>query len=159
AENPLLTQASVDFMWSQQLDGANDLHGWVATYVKDENENDVLAFYHDGIWIGASSLIFRREDGISFVLLFNRNVSTYLGGGPLEEGGQLSDLANQVAVWPSGDLFPEYGIPAFRGPRRKTLASFVGDAAGMRVAHPTILLRARTAGLALCVATLLGGCG
>ena len=29
------------------------------------------------------------------------------------EDGQLNDLANQVAVWPSGDLFPSNGIPAF----------------------------------------------
>ncbi len=111
--NPLLTQASADFMSTPHFLGHDYAHGWWITTVKDEHGNDVAASHHDGSYFGTAALIFRRADGISFVLLFNRNVVTYLWGGAEAEGGQLNDLANQVAVWPSGDLFPDYGIPSF----------------------------------------------
>jgi hypothetical protein len=89
------------------------LHGWLGTTVKDDHGNDVVAYHYDGAFPGTAALIFHRADGISFVLLFNRDAVPYLWGGVEAEGEQLNDLADQVTDWPSEDLFPSYGIPSF----------------------------------------------
>lgn len=110
--NPLLTQASVERMWTPYFDFYfPSQYGWAGGVVKDEHGNDVIAHHQNGSLEGGATFIFHRADGISFVLFFNRNVP--LGLQAETEGVQLSDLANQVTDWPSDDLFPSYGIPGF----------------------------------------------
>ena len=113
--NPQLTQASVDQMWTAPLASEPAiLRGWFQAWVPDEHGNTVNAYHHNGVLPGATSLVFHRADGISFVLFFNRELalpSRELFGE--SQSRELSDIANQVTDWPSDDLFPTYGIPAF----------------------------------------------
>lgn len=86
----------------------------------------VKTVHHNGAYVGTSALAFRRNDGLSMVLLFNGNVpvgydpSGVLRGAELDislHGKKLNDIANKITYfggWQDAeDLFNEVGIPSF----------------------------------------------
>lgn len=111
--NPLLNLATTQEMWTPPLPQKYPtlLRGWFLQMVPDEQGNQVAAYWHNGWLDSDSSLIFRRQDGLSMVLLFNEGIPPYLEMDP--HGEQLNALANQVQQWPTTDLFPAMGIPSF----------------------------------------------
>lgn len=115
AANPLLKPATVETMWTEPpaLAGSNILRGWF----KGTLARGLTAIGHNGDSFGSTTMIFRRSDNISFVVFFNHDFGVSL---PIDGAGNvlsnaLSDAADEVSVWPGGDLFPSVGIPTFAG--------------------------------------------
>ena len=54
--------------------------------------------------------MFRRNDGLSMVLLLNRQFPGNLGP---EQAAELNAVANEVVTWPTADLWNSVGIPKF----------------------------------------------
>ena len=54
--------------------------------------------------------MFHRSDGLSMVMLFNRQVPGNLGPA---QANELAKIANKVVSWPATDLWNSVGIPKF----------------------------------------------
>ena len=112
AADPLLTPASVGTMWSPPTAAfPNTLRGWFLQPMKNAHGGNVNAYWHNGSLPGTASLVIHRADGLSFVLFLDRDVPGFLQASA--EGLQLNKIANKVHSWPTRDLFPSVGIPAF----------------------------------------------
>src|SRR5439155_22890550 len=76
AANPLLKPATVQTMWSSPAPAIypNLLRGWFKLTLPDSAGHPVDAYQHNGGLDGTSTLIVRRQDKLSFVLFFNKNI-------------------------------------------------------------------------------------
>jgi CubicO group peptidase (beta-lactamase class C family) len=111
-DNPIMSETTATTMWSGPLAGApNTLRGWFRTTLPDAAGANVEAYVHNGWVPGASCLVLRRSDGLSFVLLLNGDVPGALQTNP--HGQALNAIANGIGSWPRPDLFPTVGIPSF----------------------------------------------
>lgn len=109
SSTPLLDATQTAAMWTL-VPGTNaTLRGWTLADVTDADGASVEMYGHNGRLIGSRSLIARRADGLAFVFFTNGDKSALSVG---THGGQLSDLANTVELWPNHDLFPSVGLPS-----------------------------------------------
>lgn len=112
ADNPIMDDTTAATMWTGPLAGfPNTLRGWFRMSLPDDGGANVDAYVHNGWVPGASCLVLRRSDGLSFVVLLNGDIPGALQGNP--HGAALNSIANDVRAWPRADLFPAVGIPAF----------------------------------------------
>lgn len=112
ASNPLMDDTTATKMWTGPLGGfPNTLRGWFRTTLPDGSGANVDAYVHNGWVSGASCLMLRRSDGLSFVVLLNGDIPGALQAG--SHGAALNAIANDVGSWPRADLFPAVGIPSF----------------------------------------------
>jgi len=112
AANPLLHPITTKQMWSQPPDaGANSLYGWFSGTTTQGHQ----VIGHDSYLLGNESMIFRRSDRISFVVLFNRDldISLAIDGAGNSLSNALSGITDSITSWPTSDLFPLMGIPGF----------------------------------------------
>ena len=107
--NPVLPPEAVATMWAPPRH-AKFMRGWFATRMPGGNR-ERIAKWHSGFYPGTSTLVFYRPDKWSFALFLNRDIPPQLTGE--KQGRELSLLADQVANWPSRDLFPEAGLAPF----------------------------------------------
>lgn len=108
-QSPLLDATQTAAMWTLVSGTDATLRGWTLANVTDASGASVEMYGHNGRLIGSRSLIARRADGLAFVFFTNGD-KTQLSVGL--HGGQLSDLANTVNLWPNHDLFPSLGLPS-----------------------------------------------
>jgi len=107
--NPILNPAQTNAMWTLAPGTNATLRGWTLGSATDPNGQSIPIRGHNGRLDGCRSLIVRRDDGLSFVWLLNGDKARTSVG---LHGGELSDLANTVAIWPNHDLFPSLGLPS-----------------------------------------------
>ncbi|MDA0166060.1 serine hydrolase [Solirubrobacter ginsenosidimutans] len=108
AANPLLNPDSVQAMWtvppvSPPSTGFRYTHGWASW----NEPNGVRGFEHGGAMPGVATRILLRTDGWGYAIFSN--------------GGSVADIYYAIAglpasAWPTHDLFPQYGIPAYQLP-------------------------------------------
>jgi CubicO group peptidase (beta-lactamase class C family) len=88
-----------------QLDGSWYGCGWAVRYAGSGQNT-----WHNGSLPGTTTLMVRRFDGLSWAVLFNqRDDLSGLSYGDID--GALHTAADSVSSWPTGDLFPAYGLP------------------------------------------------
>ncbi len=107
AQNPILGAALTQSMWTSEPGGF--AKGWFEVDVSAPAGGTMKMFAHTGGLGGSVSFAGRREDGVSFVFFTNgsddcRTIS----------GDALSVVANSIPAWPAHDLFPQFGLPAFK---------------------------------------------
>ncbi|MGW4642816.1 serine hydrolase domain-containing protein [Sphaerisporangium sp. NPDC004334] len=69
-----------------------------------------LNTWHDGTYPGTSTLMVRRYDKLSWVVLFNRWNDALQQSYTDDIDYPLHQAADQVTSWPDTDLFPSYGL-------------------------------------------------
>jgi CubicO group peptidase (beta-lactamase class C family) len=109
ATNPLLTNAAESSMLGKYI-GTNTAQGWFETDLASPAGGTLSAWWHNGSLDGSACLMFHRNDGLSMVMLFNRQIPGNLGP---TQANDLSKIANQVVTWPATDLWNSVGIPKF----------------------------------------------
>lgn len=78
--------------------------GWMVRPVRGTGKAN---YWHNGSLPGTSTLLVRRWDGLSWVVLFNqRSDDPKLSDGDID--GALHRAADAVKQWPTGDLFAQY---------------------------------------------------
>ena len=78
--------------------------GWM---VRPVGRTGKANYWHNGSLPGTSTLLVRRWDGLSWVVLFNqRSDDPKLSDGEID--GALHRAADAVRQWPTGDLFAKY---------------------------------------------------
>jgi hypothetical protein len=78
--------------------------GWSVRPVGNEGKAN---YWHAGSLPGTSTLLVRRHDGVSWVILFNqRSDDKKLPDGEIDPA--LHRAANAVTDWPRHDLFQQY---------------------------------------------------
>ena len=100
----IFTQASLDRMLSapDPQGGANNC-GFDTRQVRP---NGVIAFGKDGGLWGSSTQFIYRTDGVAMAIFDgyqNSNVNPEI----------FNSIADSITTWPTHDLFPSYGLPAF----------------------------------------------
>jgi hypothetical protein len=132
SQNPLLNQTWTSHMFAAPAPAIDPSlrRGWFSFTLKDASNVSHVAYQHNGGLPGTSTLGFRRDDGLSFVLFLNKDIAGGLHGAI--QGVQLNALANAVpaANWPNHDLFPTLGIPGFKKYTDGTLTTFGTGCAG-----------------------------
>ncbi|MFO1053281.1 MAG: serine hydrolase [Planctomycetota bacterium] len=100
----IFTQASLDRMLSapDPQGGANN-GGFDSREVRP---NGVIAYGKDGLLWGSSTQFIYRTDGVA-IAVFDGYQSS------LASRNSLNDIADAVTSWPTHDLFPSYGLPAY----------------------------------------------
>lgn len=111
AGNPILGADETADMWTVEPGYSTLVRGWYLADVPDGSGGTARMFHHNGRLSGAVSFVARREDGLSFVFLTNGDRSNLFGD---VHGAQLNEIANRITSWPTTDLFPRFGIPAFQ---------------------------------------------
>jgi CubicO group peptidase (beta-lactamase class C family) len=107
---PLLNPATISQIFAIpatgiQPDGSWYGCGWAARYA-----GSGLNTWHNGSLPGTTTLMVRRFDGLNWAVLFNqRDDPSGLSYGDIDN--ELHTAANSVSSWPTGDLFPSYGLP------------------------------------------------
>ncbi len=107
--NPILDATQTNAMWTLVPGTNSTMRGWSLGSATDAGGSSVALRGHNGRLFGSRSLIVRRDDGLSFVFFTNGDKKRLSVG---THGGELSDLANSVALWPNHDLFPSLGLPS-----------------------------------------------
>lgn len=112
AANPILGPKATEAMWEPAGFG-EALRGWYAVKAPSlyAEGDSVTAKWHNGLFPGTSTLVFYHPEKWSFALFLDRDLSPQPDGP--REGRELAGLARGVEAWPTVDLFPEMGIPAF----------------------------------------------
>ncbi|ETK31648.1 serine hydrolase domain-containing protein [Microbispora sp. ATCC PTA-5024] len=106
----VLTSASISKAFARPATGVNADGwyyglGWMVRPVSGGGRNT----WHDGSLPGTSTLMVRRFDGLSWVVLFDqRDDPSGLSYSDID--GLLHKAADAVTSWPTGDLFPTYGL-------------------------------------------------
>ncbi|GEM_PF-406962 len=108
--NPVLPAGVAREMWTPPFPSIDNnlLRGWFRLAVKDAGNVSRWAYNHNGRLPGTSSIGFRRDDGLSVVVMCNADFNGFFGATHIY---QLNALANKVPSWPAHDLFPSLGIP------------------------------------------------
>jgi CubicO group peptidase (beta-lactamase class C family) len=110
--NPILKPSTVTTMWTAHPTWTGVLRGWFKQILTDSSGKLVDSVQHNGWLASNSNLILRRADKLSFVLFLNQGYPGMLHAAT--HGVALNDIANKVTQWPTTDLFPTVGIPAFQ---------------------------------------------
>ena len=108
---PVLTQATIDQVFAVPGVGISPDGSWYGCgwYVRYAGSG--INTYHTGSLPGTTTLIVRRFDGLDWVALFNqRDDPSGLDYSVIDQA--LETAASAVTHWPSGDLFPSYGLPS-----------------------------------------------
>lgn len=100
----IFTQSTVDTMLGVPLvsPGANPC-GFDTREVRG---NGVVALGKNGQLWGSSTQVIYRSDGVAIAVFDGKQNSN-------ASRGTLNNLADAVTAWPTHDLFPSYGLPAF----------------------------------------------
>ena len=107
---PVLTQATIDTTFAVPSVGISPDGSWYACGWAVRTAGTGLNTWHNGSLPGTSTLMVRRFDGLDWVALFDqRDDPSGLNYGDIDPA--LHTAANAVTHWPSGDLFPVYGLP------------------------------------------------
>jgi CubicO group peptidase (beta-lactamase class C family) len=109
--NPILEPSSVTTMWTAHPTWTGVLRGWFKQILTDSSGKLIDSIQHNGWLSSNSNLVLRRSDKLSFVLFLNQGYPGALHAAI--HGIALNDIANKVTEWPTTDLFPTVGIPAF----------------------------------------------
>ena len=111
---PILTQASINQVFAVPSIGTNPDGSWYGCGWAVRTAGSGLNTWHNGSLTGTSTLMVRRSDGLNWVVLFNQrddpNDPTGSTYGDIDPA--LHTAANAVTKWPTGDLFPTYGLPS-----------------------------------------------
>jgi hypothetical protein len=127
AANPLLGAAQTTNMWTVEPGYTTLMRGWYRASVSNGMGGQVAMYHHNGRLFGATSFIARRADGLSFVFLTNGDRNNLSGA---THGEALSNLANQISLWPTWDLFPQFSIPPFNHTNGSVTPFGIGCAGG-----------------------------
>jgi CubicO group peptidase (beta-lactamase class C family) len=76
-------------------------------FAQDVLGNGVVSHGKSGVLWGVSSQVIYRSDGISIAVFVNKSDSH-------ASRTSLNNLADAVTNWPTHDLFPQYGLPAYQ---------------------------------------------
>ncbi|WP_248959351.1 serine hydrolase domain-containing protein [Sphaerisporangium perillae] len=107
----VLTSASISKVFAKPSIGVNSTGwyyglGWMVRPVTGGTGRNT---WHDGSLPGTSTLMVRRYDGLSWVVLFDqRDDPSGLTYGDIDP--QLHKAADAVKTWPTTDLFPTYSL-------------------------------------------------
>jgi hypothetical protein len=108
---PVLTQATIDQIFAVPALGVSGDGSWYGCGWSVRTAGAGLNTWHNGSLPGTSTLMVRRYDGLDWVVLFDqRDDPSGLNYGDID--GALHTAADAVTRWPSGDLFPNYGLPS-----------------------------------------------
>ncbi|HTP11463.1 MAG TPA: serine hydrolase [Anaerolineae bacterium] len=111
---PILTQATIDQIFAVPSVGISPDGSWYGCGWAVRTAGTGLNTWHNGSLTGTSTLMVRRFDGLDWVVLFNQrddpNDPTGATYGDID--GALHVAADAVTKWPTGDLFPNYGLPS-----------------------------------------------
>ena len=112
ASSPLLSQASIDFMFGlpENIDPGSYIPGdWYygCGWACRDWGNGVRNTWHDGSLDGTHTLLVRRNDGLNWCVLFNQRDDPS-GLSYWEIDGLLHTAADAVTSWPDHDLFEAY---------------------------------------------------
>ncbi len=107
--SPLLPASTAQQMWTPPFPQVSTeaLRGWFRTKMNDAANKPHWVYNHNGGLPGTSTIGFRRDDGLSIVVMCNADIK---GGLNYTHVAQLNSIANKVKSWPSYDLFPSLGI-------------------------------------------------
>ncbi|MBK8979038.1 MAG: serine hydrolase [Planctomycetes bacterium] len=75
-------------------------------FAQDPRSGGVVAHGKSGVLPGVSTQVIHRSDGISIAVFVNKSSSH-------ANRATLNQLVEGVTSWPTHDLFPTYGLPAF----------------------------------------------
>ena len=107
----VLTSASITRTFTRPATGVNP-DGWyygLGWMVRPVTGGTGRNTWHDGSLPGTSPLMVRRNDGLSWVVLFDqRDDPSGLGYGDIDP--LLHKAADAVTTWPTTDLFPAYSL-------------------------------------------------
>lgn len=123
--NPLLSQATVNTMWTvprlyataTDVELPNYTNGWDSW----TEAGGVRGFQHGGGMPGVATQIVYRTDGWGYAVFAS-------GGGVPDIYPEVAGLA--PANWPTHDLFPSVGIPAFPAAAPVAITAGTGSAPG-----------------------------
>jgi CubicO group peptidase (beta-lactamase class C family) len=111
---PVLTQATIAQIFAVPSVGINPDGSWYGCGWAVRTAGSGLNTWHNGSLPGTSTLMVRRFDGLDWVVLFNQrddpNDPTGATYGDIDPA--LHAAADAVTHWPTGDLFPDYGLPS-----------------------------------------------
>lgn len=112
AANPLLDVATTDMMFSVLYPNVDNgmAAGWFVTTIPDASGTQQNLYNWAGLLDSDSSVMMRRADGLSIVLLTNQGTVPAIGWPQMVE---LNDAANSITDWGTQDLFPAVGLPSF----------------------------------------------
>jgi len=108
---PVLTQATINKVFAVPAVGINPDGSWYGCgwYVRYAGSG--INTWHNGLLTGTWTLMVRRFDGLNWVVLFNQSDDPS-GLDYWAIDAALQTAADAVTHWPSGDLFPSYGLPS-----------------------------------------------
>jgi CubicO group peptidase (beta-lactamase class C family) len=108
---PVLKKTTIDQIFALPSLGAFPDGSWYGCGWAVRTAGSGLNTWHNGSLPGTSTLMVRRYDGLDWVVLFDqRDDPSGLDYGAID--GALHTAADAVTHWPSGDLFPNYGLPS-----------------------------------------------
>lgn len=112
AGHPLLDEATQEKMFTKLYPNVvSDMTaGWYVGPLPDAAGQDLPAYNWAGLLDSDSSIMVRRADGLSMVLLTNQGTSPSINWPQTQE---LNRVANTITDWGTQDLFPSVGIPSF----------------------------------------------
>lgn len=115
ALNPLLDEATTAEMFSVPFPVAAPgmANGWFVATLPDASGTQWNLYNWDGWLDSDASVMTRRADGLSLVLLTNQGTLPELGWPQMVA---FNDVANTITDWGTADLFPLVGIPSFAAP-------------------------------------------
>ena len=113
---PVLKQSTIDQVFAVPSIGKNLDGSWYGCGWAVRTAGTGLNTWHNGSLPGTSTLMVRRYDGLDWVVLFNqRDDASGLSYGDIDPA--LHTAADAVTHWPTGDLFPTYGLMSAVWPR------------------------------------------
>jgi CubicO group peptidase (beta-lactamase class C family) len=108
AHNPVVSPQTVGTMWSTPagIDRADALRGWW----REDAGAGVTAIGHNGGLQGTAAAVWRRSDGVSVAVIFNRDINNLDFPNGALFGTPMNAAISAVTSWPTNDLFPHAGL-------------------------------------------------
>jgi CubicO group peptidase (beta-lactamase class C family) len=110
---PVLTPSSIAQVFAQPVTGVFSDGSWYGCGWQVRTAGTGLNTWHNGSLTGTFTLMVRRYDGLDWVVLFNQRDDYNDPNGTQYDNidGLLEDVPAEITTWPTGDLFPAYGLP------------------------------------------------
>ena len=106
---PVLTQSTINTIFAVPSVGISSGGSWYGCGWAVRDAGSGINTWHNGSLTGTYTLMVRRYDGLDWVVLFDqRDDPSDLSYDDID--GALHTAANAVTTWPTGDLFPQYGL-------------------------------------------------